>query len=715
MGRSVRIGIDVGGTFTDAVVIDGETYEVIIKRKVPTTHDDERGVAAGIMQVVSDVLACGGIDPADVSFIAHGTTQATNALLEGDVAKVGVIGMGGGAEAPRARKETRVGDIELAPGKRIAVEHEFIDGSDLTRETARAAVRRLRERECEVIVASESYSVDDPANELMVCEVAVEEGLPATGGHVISQLYGLMARTRTAVVNAALIPKMMETAEMTERAVREAGITRPLMVMRCDGGVMSVDEVRRRPILTMLSGLAAGVAGALMDEKVTDGIFVESGGTSTDISAIKDGKVMVKSAQAGGRKLHVSSLDVRTVGIAGGSMIVVENGEVVDVGPRSAHIAGLEYEVFAETGEMEGARLELVSPCEGDRPVYAAVACAGGARRALTLAGAANVLGYVPQGDYARGNDEAARLAWAALAAELGGTAEALCRRVLEIAIGRVADIARGLIREYELDPRLIEIVGGGGSASVIAPALGEAMGIRCGVAASAPFISTIGVALALVREQIERSVVNPGDDDVRRIRHDVAEAAVRAGAAAETVEVTVEVDAQRNLLRATATGATELRTKDRARSVLDPAALRGRVAAAAGVTLDAVEEVAQTGRWRVYRVQSERRALFGLLRAKRSDIKVVDDEGVIRLQRPGAHVSLFPKGEALDGLMGLVEELTRYSDAGATPPKVHLLFGQRIVDLSGTATAEQIESLAGTELEFAPETAPIVCIATRS
>ena len=106
MSKKVRIGIDVGGTFTDAVVIDANTYEVLAKRKIPTTHNE--GVACGVVKLISTLMEENNIAPDDVAFIAHGTTQATNALLEGDVATVGILGMATGMDARGAKNETKV-------------------------------------------------------------------------------------------------------------------------------------------------------------------------------------------------------------------------------------------------------------------------------------------------------------------------------------------------------------------------------------------------------------------------------------------------------------------------------------------------------------------------------------------------------------------------------------------------------------------------------
>lgn len=712
--RKVRIGIDVGGTFTDAVVVDNETYEVIAKEKCPTTHHAKQGVAEGIVRNIENVLKKNNISPEDVIFIAHGTTQATNALLEGDVAKVGIVGMGKGLEADRAKKETTAGNIELAPGKFLYTEHEFLESSSLREDLIKSAIEKLKQKGAEVIVASESYSVDNPENEKKVIEIANKMGLPATGGYEISQLYGLSARTRTAAVNAALIPKMMETANMTEGAVKESGIRKPLMIMRCDGGVMSIDEVRKRPILTMLSGLAAGVAGALMYEKITDGIFLEAGGTSTDISVIKDGKVMIKNAQIGGQKLYLTSLDVRTLGVAGGSMIVVEDGKLVDVGPRSAHIANKSYEVFAEPKKIVSPKIKLVAPREEDKLNYAVIECENGESYALTLAGAANILGYVGEGDYAHGNKEAAKKAWQALADLTGESVEELCKTAMEISMKKVKQIVDELIVDYNLNKNLIYLIGGGGSASVVVPFLGEMMGIRHKIAENAPYISTIGVSLALVREQIERSVSNPTDEDIRKIRHDVMEVITRAGADAATVDIAIEIDSQKNILRAIATGATELRTKDRNTQMKSEEDLLKIISEADKVEKQNVQKVGQEGRWHAYYVNVEKKALFGLIKTKKRFTRIIDEEGVIRLQKNDAKIMVMKKKQLSTRFEEFVDSLTQFSDAGAILPKTYLFFGQKMSDLSGVVNKEQLLGLADMELEFVEDNQEIIVVSAR-
>ena len=712
--RKVRIGIDVGGTFTDAVVVDNETYEVIAKEKCPTTHHAKQGVAEGIVRNIENVLKKNNISPEDVIFIAHGTTQATNALLEGDVAKVGIVGMGKGLEAERAKKETTAGNIELAPGKFLYTEHEFLESSSLREDLIKSAIEKLKQKGAEVIVASESYSVDNPENEKKVIEIANKMGLPATGGYEISQLYGLSARTRTAAVNAALIPKMMETANMTEGAVKESGIRKPLMIMRCDGGVMSIDEVRKRPILTMLSGLAAGVAGALMYEKITDGIFLEAGGTSTDISVIKDGKVMIKNAQIGGQKLYLTSLDVRTLGVAGGSMIVVEDGKLVDVGPRSAHIANKSYEVFAEPKKIVSPKIKLVAPREEDKPNYAVIECENGESYALTLAGAANILGYVGEGDYAHGNKEAAKKAWQALADLTGESVEELCKTAMEISMKKVKQIVDELIVDYNLNKNLIYLIGGGGSASVVVPFLGEMMGIRHKIAENAPYISTIGVSLALVREQIERNVSNPTDEDIRKIRHDVMEVITRAGADAATVDIAIEIDSQKNILRAIATGATELRTKDRNTQMKSEEDLLKIISEADKVEKQNVQKVGQEGRWHAYYVNVEKKALFGLIKTKKRFTRIIDEEGVIRLQKNDAKIMVMKKKQLSTRFEEFVDSLTQFSDAGAILPKTYLFFGQKMSDLSGVVNKEQLLGLADMELEFVEDNQEIIVVSAR-
>src|SRR5882724_11988816 len=142
--NTYRIGIDVGGTFTKAVLIDNATFEVAGRYSVMTTHSDPRGVAKGVIEVFRNVLERSRVDPGDVVFLAHSTTQATNALLEGDVAPVGVIGMASRLESLLARSQSKIGEIELAPGRFLRPGHRFVTTESLNADSARVAVEELR-------------------------------------------------------------------------------------------------------------------------------------------------------------------------------------------------------------------------------------------------------------------------------------------------------------------------------------------------------------------------------------------------------------------------------------------------------------------------------------------------------------------------------------------------------------------------------------------
>lgn len=709
MRKKVRIGIDVGGTFTDAVLIDNDTYEVMAKRKIPTTHKE--GVAIGIVKIISELMEENGVSPDDVVFIAHGTTQATNALLEGDVAAVGVIGMGTGMDARSAKNETNVEDIELAPGKYLHSSHTFIDTRELNDQSIETAINELLQKKAEVMVASAAFSVDDPEDELKVMKKAGEKNLFYTGGHEISQLYGLKMRTRTAVVNASLIPKMMETANMTEQAVLDMKIKSNLMIMRCDGGVMSINEVRKRPILTMLSGLAAGVAGALMYEKISDGIFFEVGGTSVDISVIKNGKVMIKYAQVGGHKTYLQSLDVRTLGVAGGSMVRVKDKKIVDIGPRSAHIAGVEYECFQEEGTITGGEVKFVSPRQDDPSEYVLVRTQEGGEYSYTLAGAANLLGYIPEGDYAQGNLNSTKASWKILGDYLGVSAEEAAGQVMKLALKKLETVINDLISEYELDRKFITLVGGGGSGAVVVNALAEHMGFKWKLAKNAPYISTIGVALAMVREQFERTIVNPTDEDIKKIRLDIIEKIVQSGAKEDTVDVSIEIDSQKNILRAIATGATELRQKDLNSSSLSKEQLQAISAEALGAQPLETSYLFETGRWNVYKSVTKKKIL-GLFSARKESLCVIDREGVVRLKKEKAFSIKFVKGNRTTEFKRFLDENTIYSDANATIPKVFVFYREKMLDLTGMQTADQLYSILEVETEALTDQEEIIAVA---
>jgi len=697
----VRIGIDVGGTFTDVVVVDQVTREIVGQFKMPTTHSAREGVALGIVTALERAMKQFGLKPDDVSFIAHSTTQATNALLEGDVAPVGILGMGAGIEGWLARRATRVPPIALTAARSLDALHGFISvGKDGAAESIERAIENLASRGAEVIVASEAFGVDQNRSENMAAECARRRGLLATTGHEVSSLYGLRVRTRTAVINAAILPKMIETATMTESCVKSAGIGAPLMIMRSDGGVMSVQEVHRRPILTMLSGPAAGIAGALMHEKVSDGIFIEVGGTSADISVIRDGSPATRPARLNGHRMYLNTLDVRTLGVGGGSMIRIDRA-VIDVGPRSAHIAGLGYACFAEPADLAGATLEMISPAPGDPADHAVLATSSGKRFAVTTTCAANLLGLAGPDSFAHGSIESARLAFELIGNRFGNRgSEEIAREVLTVGCRKLEATILELIVEYQLPRDQVVLVGGGGGAAVLVPFTGSLMGLDHRVARNAEVISPIGVAMAMVRDTVERNIVDPTPDDILRIRREATEAAVAAGAVAETVEVQVEVDKRRNLVRATAMGTTELRRRDdEASEVLSIESCRAVAARSMRLPESMVRLEAENGAFRVFSGEEMKRTLFGLLRQRRRMLRVTDQSGVVRLQRGASLVIETSVGEIDPALERAVDTLTDFGDAGRAIPDLFLIYGSRIANFTGLAELAQVQALARVEL----------------
>jgi N-methylhydantoinase A len=687
----VRIGIDVGGTFTDVVAVDAATRELIAAIKIPTTHDHADGVAAGIVNGLERLLAEHAIAPERIAFIAHSTTQATNALLEGDLARVGLVRIG----RPFARWSMRFAPIALGGSTRF--EPRVYDVRRPDRSLAELFAR-MRAEGIEAVAVSDAFAVDHPEREAQIVTQARNNGFAATSGAEVSTMYGLRARSRTAAINAAILPRMLRTSRVTKRAVEDARITAPLMIMRSDGGVMDVAEVERRPILTMLSGPAAGIAGALFHENVTDGIFIEVGGTSADCSVIKRGQPQMRPACIGGHRLLLRTLDVRTLGIAGGSLVYANERGVTDVGPRSAHIAGMRYATFTPRDVI----VEAVASLQDG---IASLVAADGTCIALTPTCAANAIGAMPKDAFARGDAAAAQLAFSKVAFALGITGDALARDVLERATVKLRAAIDELIADYGLDPATVVIVGGGGGAAALIPFAAERLGYAFRLARNAEVISPLGVALALVRDVVERTIVDPTPADVVRVRREAIDAAVAAGAAPDRVEVTVDIDHARNRVRATASGATALvegATVQTRVAEEEKAAIAMRHLNAADINTGPV-----AGSFSFF---SGKNARAG------GATCIIDERGVVRAIVPDARVSI-TTAEKIDGaLTAAFDAYTRFGDVGRALPDVRLVYAARIADLSGVADIEQAIALAGEELAgCAPSTEIAIVAAPRA
>lgn len=689
----IRIGIDVGGTFTKAVAIDMVKGSVIGKVKVPTTHASSEGVSTGIVQALKSLMNIYTIKSHEIELISHSTTQAVNALLEGDTAKVGIVGMGVGLEKSNVIKRTNVKDIELGPNRYLKTGYAFLDTSKyLDAAEVDSAISDLKRQNVEVIVATEAYGVDDPSNEIFVMQRCRD--LPSTGGHELTGLYGLEIRTLTAAINAGILPKTIATAKFVESAVRNENITSPVMIMKGDGGVTDITTFRTKPIVTVLSGPAASVAGALLHLRVIDGIFIEVGGTSTNVCVIKDGRPEIRYVTIMHHPTCIRSLDVRVAGVAGGSLVRWSGRKITDVGPRSAHIAGLQYSCFVPPEELEGGQIITFSPNAGDPLDYVAIE-ANGKHYAITNTCAANALDLVPTGDYAKANGDSARIALSILATRLGTSMEGAAKTILDVSARKILDIVEPMLREYKIRQDRVIFVGGGGGASVLVPYIAEKIGYSYKLAEYADVISSIGVAAAMIHEEKEKTVNNPLPEDISAIVEEAKQAALSRGALPESITIHSEYISERSVLRATATGNVSLDIGTvNAKEINEKEA--HVLARQLFGTNEGVQRIFKMENYHVFACELYKKKLF--LKSRKQPVLVLDRFGRVRLSVDNAAVINGAPGHVAEQLETLLRKHS--SDRNDLAPQVHILDGVKLLDFSSLTAAEHVSKAIREELK---------------
>jgi N-methylhydantoinase A len=694
---SLRVGVDVGGTFTKAVAVATQPLRLRAHAVVPTSHHAPDGVVEGVAQALRQLLGELGSESTQVDLVAYSTTTAMNALLEGDVARVGVIGIGAQPELRKARKRTRVGTLELAPGRVLRTEHAFLDATGgLGDEAIDAALDDLQARGCTALAVSGAFSVDAPEQEDHVAARARARGIPVCAGHELTGVYGLEVRTVSAAVNASILPVVERTASVVDRVLREAGIEVPLLVLRGDGGAMSLDAFRAAPSRTIGSGPAAGVAAALHQLRLTDGIILECGGTSSNVSVVKHGRTVLRDLRVMGRPTSIRSVDSWVVGAAGGSMARIGRRRIEEVGPRSAHVAGLPYACFADPADLAGAVADVISPREGDPEAYAIVRVPDGRTWALTATCAANALGIVEgEEHWSHGSSEAAKIAFAALGERMRRSGEDLARQLLDGAVDKIAEAAAEAAKAHGFGPD-VPVVALGGSGTALAPSVAERLGRPLLRPAHPEVLSSIGAALSLVRAEIVRHCSGPGA--TAELARDAERACVDAGAAPMTVTVHASFEARNGCLRAVATGAVALESGAAARDPLDEAGQRAVAATVTGGAAEDLRLLATTGYYRVFSDDGS------------SNVAVVDGLGAVPVaERARRVVATEDREQLLAELREAVADGTTNLGVGSLLPRVCVVAGAHVVDLSDSRRAEDI--ITGAAAALNGNTGPAVAV----
>ncbi len=333
---SIRIGlgVDAGGTYTDAVIFDLEKNVVLCKAKSLTTRwDFALGVNRALEQLDQELLR-------EIELVALSTTLATNAIVENEGQKVGLIlmppfGLDIAQSISFRPKSVIQGQLDIT-GREIAP----VDPGEI-----KSVVSRMIENHGVAAFAVSGFAGSiNPEHELQAKKIIQEEtGLFVSCGHELSDTLNFQTRAVTAVLNARIIPRLASLLLDLEKVMERHGIVSPVVVVKGDGTLISSGMAKMRPVETILSGPAASVAGAMHLTGIEDALVVDMGGTTTDTAAVSSGSVRLneEGSNVGGHRTHVKALDIRTVGLGGDSLIRYERTEF-HIGPkRVAPIAWL--------------------------------------------------------------------------------------------------------------------------------------------------------------------------------------------------------------------------------------------------------------------------------------------------------------------------------------------------------------------------------------
>lgn len=319
------LGVDTGGTYTDAVVIDEAADKVVASAKSLTTRPD---LALGVARAIDAAIEQAGVTASDIAMVSLSTTLATNALVEGQGGKIALVFIG------FYKKELgRAGLSDALRGDQVIV---LAGGHTHAGSEAVALDLALLETELTTLdpgitgfAVAASFATRNPAHEIAVRDLIRERtGKPVTCSHELSSALGGPKRALTAVLNARLIGMIAQLISACEGHLAKIGVDARLMVVRGDGALVSADLAREKPIETILSGPAASIAGASWLTGETDALVSDIGGTTTDICLLRDGrpKIDPKGARVGPYRTMVEAVAMRTWGLGGDSEVHLADG-----------------------------------------------------------------------------------------------------------------------------------------------------------------------------------------------------------------------------------------------------------------------------------------------------------------------------------------------------------------------------------------------------